>query len=138
MRLAKRGRKRSQPKKSTKAHWNQHAGYHIDGLKIASLREVLDPAVPTMSLAELREEQRINLVVSQRRNGIAKELNRPAKIIHQGAQVHGRDARGAETRSYGEWVQGTPWLRREVKIEHRHAGGVDRSVVRIPSINRDN
>jgi len=64
-RLPKRRRNRSQPKKSTKSHGNQHAGYHIDGLKIATLREVLDPAVPTMSLAELTEEQRVNLVVSR-------------------------------------------------------------------------
>jgi hypothetical protein len=58
-------RNKSKPRKSKKSKWDQPAGYHIDGVKIATRREVRDPSVPTMSLSELTEEQRENLVVSR-------------------------------------------------------------------------
>lgn len=58
---------RSEPKKTRKGHWNQPAGYHIDGVKIATLGELVDPSIPTMSLSELTEEQRVKLVVSRLR-----------------------------------------------------------------------
>ena len=57
-------RKRNQTK-SKNRHGSQVAGYHIDGATTATLDEILDPTVPTMSLAELSEEQRVNLVVSR-------------------------------------------------------------------------
>jgi len=51
------------PKSSGK--WSEHpAGFHIDGEKIATLREVRAPDVPTMSLGELKREQRVQLVLA--------------------------------------------------------------------------
>jgi hypothetical protein len=44
---------------------DQPAGYHLGGSKIATLREVLDSEVPTMSLAELTEQQRVDLAVAR-------------------------------------------------------------------------
>lgn len=68
-RSTKSGKPGSQAKlrqiKSKKGHWSQPAGYHIDGTTTATLDEITDPSVPTMSLAELTEEQRVNLVVSR-------------------------------------------------------------------------
>lgn len=46
---------------------NHPAGYHVGGTKIATLREVRSPAVPTMSLTELTLAQRISLVVASLR-----------------------------------------------------------------------
>jgi hypothetical protein len=56
---------RTKPKVPKKGHWNQPAGYHIDGVKIATLGDLVDPSIPTMSLAELTEEQRVKLVVTR-------------------------------------------------------------------------
>jgi hypothetical protein len=64
---AKRAARGSHPKRSGKGHWNQPAGYHIDGVKLATLGELVDPSIPTMSLPELTEEQRVKLVVSRLR-----------------------------------------------------------------------
>jgi hypothetical protein len=64
---AKQRRRRSHTPKSKKAALNQLAGYRVGGQKIATLREVLDPAVPTMSLPELTEEQRVQLVLERLR-----------------------------------------------------------------------
>jgi hypothetical protein len=43
------------------------AGFHIDGEKIATLQEVRAPEVPTMSLGELKREQRVRLVLASLR-----------------------------------------------------------------------
>lgn len=63
----RRHRNRSQSLDSKKADLNQLASYHIDGQKIATLHEVRDPSVPTMSLFELTEDQRVNLVLERLR-----------------------------------------------------------------------
>lgn len=48
--------------------WNDHpAGFHSGGEKIATLREVRAPDVPTMSLGELTREQRVQLVLASLR-----------------------------------------------------------------------
>ena len=41
------------------------AGFHSDGSKAATLREVLDPDVPTMQLTDLTLEQRAKLVAKR-------------------------------------------------------------------------
>jgi hypothetical protein len=41
------------------------AGYHVGGTKLATLREVLEPSTPTMSLTELTQQQRIDLVIAR-------------------------------------------------------------------------
>lgn len=46
------------------SHLDFPAGYHLDD-KIATLREVIDPSIPTKSLAELTQDQRIDLVVER-------------------------------------------------------------------------
>lgn len=61
-------RARSRSVKTKKQRLSQLAGYHLDGVKIATLREVLDPSVPTKSLPELTEDQRVNLVLARLRN----------------------------------------------------------------------
>lgn len=49
-------------------NWSERpAGFHIDGEKVATLREVRAPDVPTMSLAELKREQRVQLVLASLR-----------------------------------------------------------------------
>lgn len=64
----RKGSTKSRSKTPTKSHLHQLAGYHRDGQKVATLRELLDPSVPTMSLSELTEDQRVNLIVSRLRN----------------------------------------------------------------------
>lgn len=44
--------------------WDMPAGFRQSG-EIATLKEVLDPKVPTVSLAELTPEQRADLVVKR-------------------------------------------------------------------------
>lgn len=61
----RRTQRKRNPTRTKDKHGNQLAGYHIDGATTATLNEILDPGVPTMSLAELSEEQRVNLVVSR-------------------------------------------------------------------------
>jgi hypothetical protein len=51
--------------KPTRDHWSHPAGYRVGGTKLASLAEVADPLVPTMSLSELTEQQRIDLAVAR-------------------------------------------------------------------------
>jgi hypothetical protein len=45
--------------------WDMPAGLHADGSAHATLREVLDPDVPTMQLSDLTLEQRAELVVKR-------------------------------------------------------------------------
>jgi hypothetical protein len=47
---------------------DQTAGYHVGGSKLATLKEVLDPGTPTMSLAELTEQQRVDLAIARLRS----------------------------------------------------------------------
>ncbi len=49
---------------STK-QWKMPAGYSSDGTKMANLREVVDPNVPTLSLSELSPDQRVDLVAKR-------------------------------------------------------------------------
>ena len=45
--------------------WEIPAGFHFDGTKAATLREVLDPDVPTIQLTDLTLEQRAKLVAKR-------------------------------------------------------------------------
>jgi hypothetical protein len=45
--------------------WDFPAGYTADGKRLANLREMIDPKVPTMSLAQLNPEQRAELVAER-------------------------------------------------------------------------
>jgi hypothetical protein len=45
--------------------WEMPAGFHSDGSKHATLREVVDPNVPTMQLSDLTLQQRAELVVKR-------------------------------------------------------------------------
>ena len=45
--------------------WDFPAGYTADGKRLANLREVVDPEVATMSLAQLSPEQRAELVAER-------------------------------------------------------------------------
>lgn len=45
--------------------WELPASYSADGMQLATLRDVIDPNVPTLSLAELSPEQRAELVASR-------------------------------------------------------------------------
>lgn len=44
---------------------SQPSGFRVGGTELASLQEVLDPIVPTLSLGELTEQQRIKLVLAR-------------------------------------------------------------------------
>jgi hypothetical protein len=44
--------------------WDMPAGFRPDG-KLATLKEVVDPKVPTLSLAEINPEQRADLVAKR-------------------------------------------------------------------------
>src|SRR5947208_15268637 len=58
---AKRRKTRPFPHKQ----WEMPAGFHSDGSKPATLREVLDPDVPTMQLTDLTLKQRAKLVAKR-------------------------------------------------------------------------
>ena len=60
-------RRRLVRKQPRKGHLKQLASYHIDGKKLATLEEVLDPTVPTMNLPEITEQKRIDLVLARLR-----------------------------------------------------------------------
>jgi hypothetical protein len=68
----KKSRSAAKPTKA-KAHavqipreqWDYPAGYSADGTRLANLREVVDPKVPTMSLSQLTPEQRAELVAER-------------------------------------------------------------------------
>jgi hypothetical protein len=57
--------KSSASPKTPQAYGDHPAGYHVGGSKLATLREVLEPSTPTMSLAELTEQQRVDLVIAR-------------------------------------------------------------------------
>jgi hypothetical protein len=67
-RLSRRISKAFLPWNVPKVHWNHPAGYHLGGKKFATLVELLDPSVPTMSWAELNAQQKIDLVVARLRS----------------------------------------------------------------------
>lgn len=47
------------------AHWSRPASFTVDGKRMATLREVLDPTIPTKNLIELSENDRVDLVVKR-------------------------------------------------------------------------
>lgn len=62
-------RKKSSKKKAVKKsaafpvkQWEMPAGFHSDGIRHATLRDVVDPDVPTLQLSDLSLEQRAELV----------------------------------------------------------------------------
>src|ERR1017187_704986 len=55
----------SEAPETPRASGDHPAGYHVGGTKLATLTEVLAPSTPTMSLAELTEQQRVDLVVAR-------------------------------------------------------------------------
>jgi hypothetical protein len=44
-------------------HWDMPASFTFDGSRMASLREHIDPAVPTKNLIELSEDQLVDLTI---------------------------------------------------------------------------
>jgi hypothetical protein len=63
----KSSKKRAGKKRSAfpAKQWEMPAGFHSDGSKHATLREVVDPNVPTMQLSDLTLQQRAELVVKR-------------------------------------------------------------------------
>jgi hypothetical protein len=64
------GRKKTRVVQSTTSprSWSEHpAGFRIDGENIATLQEVQAPDIPTMSLGELKREQRVRLALASLR-----------------------------------------------------------------------
>src|ERR1035441_9218033 len=47
----------------TDDHWNTPATFTFDGSRMATLREYLDPKVPTKNLIELSEDQLVDLKI---------------------------------------------------------------------------
>ncbi len=45
--------------------WDMPAGYKDDGTTLATLREIVDPAIPTLSLPDLPDEKRQDLVLQR-------------------------------------------------------------------------
>jgi hypothetical protein len=77
----------------------QPAGYHVGGAKMATLSEVLDSATPTLALAELTEQQQIDLTVArlQARPGEIKIAMIGPGVIDKNraiAEVHARSKVG--------------------------------------------
>jgi len=60
--LAKAAKALSQP--VPQGQWDTPAGFRSDG-QIATLKEVVDPKVPTLSLNEISPEQRADLVINR-------------------------------------------------------------------------
>jgi hypothetical protein len=60
-----------QPKVQT-SPMDQPVGYHVGGDRIATLSEVLESATPTLSLAELTEQQWIDLTVARLQARVAE------------------------------------------------------------------
>ncbi len=46
-------------------NWDHPAGYHVGGKRLANLKEVVEPATPTISLTELTDQQRTELVIAR-------------------------------------------------------------------------
>ena len=63
--IATAGETVSEVPEAPRASADHPAGYHVGGTKLATLTEVLEPSTPTMSLAELTEQQRVDLVVAR-------------------------------------------------------------------------
>ncbi|HAF12349.1 MAG TPA: hypothetical protein DHU55_05965 [Blastocatellia bacterium] len=76
--------------------WDLPASYCADGNQLATLREVVDPNVPTMSLSELSQEQRAELVAKR----IEAQPNFQIAMI--GAGVLDKQRAIAEVMSYSK------------------------------------
>lgn len=48
-----------------RAYFDHPTGYHVGGTKLATLRELLEPSIPTLSLSQLNELQWFDLVVAR-------------------------------------------------------------------------
>lgn len=49
----------------SQVQWDLPAGYKESGEELATLREVVDPSIPTLSLADLSGEKRRDLIVTR-------------------------------------------------------------------------
>lgn len=76
--------------------WDLPASYCADGNQLATLREVVDPNVPTMSLSELTPEQRCELVAKR----IEAQPNFQIAMI--GAGLLDKQRAIAEVKSYSK------------------------------------
>lgn len=76
--------------------WEMPASYCADGNQLATLREVVDPNVPTMSLAELSPQQRAELVAKR----IEAQPNFQIAMI--GAGLLDKQRAIAEVKSYSK------------------------------------
>lgn len=73
--------------------WQLPAGYHADGTTLATLEDVLDPEKPTLSLSELTQAQRAELVA--RRIEAQKEF----ELVMLGAGLVNKARAAAEVRA---------------------------------------
>lgn len=64
-RAKKRGKQRRRREAFPTKQWEMPAGFCSDGTGQATLREVVDPEVPTIQLSELSLEQRADLVAKR-------------------------------------------------------------------------
>jgi hypothetical protein len=75
-----------------KEQWDLPAGFRSDG-QIATLRDVVNPKVPTVALSEVTPEQRVDLVVKR------IEAQPDFKIATVGAGIVDKDRAIAEVRA---------------------------------------
>jgi hypothetical protein len=54
-----------QPSRNDPPHYAHPAGYRVGGAALATLKEILDPACPTLSLEELTEQQRNDMIIAR-------------------------------------------------------------------------
>lgn len=62
-----KAQQRADASSQIKALYDHPAGYRVGSVDLATLSELLDPTIPTLSLAELSDEQRTDLVVARLR-----------------------------------------------------------------------
>src|ERR1700745_2690353 len=72
MATKKQTRKRTARRRVPEKQWDMPAGFHADGVTMATLTDVVDPQKPTKQLSDLPFEKRAELVVER--------LNRQPKI----------------------------------------------------------
>lgn len=79
-----------------RSHLNHPAGYRVGGEALATLREVIDPSVPTLSFGELSEQQLADLVVARLQ---AKPEDYSISMIGPGAMNKARAIAEVQARS---------------------------------------
>jgi hypothetical protein len=92
----RRSKKPTSRKQSIAVHqkqWDLPAGYRLGGTQLATLREMIDPQSPTLSLSELTPEQMAELVAQR------IEAQKEFKIAMIGAGLIDKNRAVAEVRA---------------------------------------